>query len=141
MSEDFATRMTGMFQGVLKWTDLDVVWQNVRANPEGWYVSLIGEEPSQTPVTADALDKFVAEVDALLRREHDFNYCGIVYVDDPAAPTFVKIYDPHNTGSSCGSGGTPIPPRWVLSRIQPTQIVDHAPMPHSRKRWWQSLFD
>ena len=43
---------------------------------------------------------------------------------DPAAPTFIKIYDPHNTGSSCGSGPVPIPPRWILSRIQPTLIAD-----------------
>ena len=137
---DFATRMNGRFQGLLRWDDLDALWQRVRATPEGWYASLTGEMPAQAPMSADALDRFVSEVNALLHREHKYNYCGIVYTDDPASPSFIKIYDPHNLGSSCGSSGVRIPPRWVLSRIQPMLIEDNAPLPNSRRRWWQNLF-
>ena len=139
-SNDFACRMRGSFRGILQWSDLDALWEKVRSTPEGWYACLIGETPDQAPMSAEALGQFVSELDVLLRREHDYNYCGMVYADDPASPSFIKIYDPHNMGSSCGSGGVPIPPRWVLSRIQPTLIADNAPLPNSRRRWWQNLF-
>jgi hypothetical protein len=137
---DFAARMNGRFRGMLRWEQLDALWQRVRQAPEGWYVSLIGEEPEQAPLSADALRAFIGEVDALLRREHDYDYCGIVFADDEEDPSFIKIYDPNNLGSSCGSSGVRIPPRWVLSRIPPALIVDEAPLPNSRRRWWQNLF-
>lgn len=139
-NDDFHSRMNGSFQGMLQWSDLDALWQNVRATPAGWYVSLIGEIPAQESMSVEALEKFVSEMDVLLRREHDYNYCGIVYADDREHPAFIKIYDPHNLGSSCGSGGVRIPPRWVLSRMQPSLIVDQAPLPNSRNRWWENLF-
>ena len=140
MSSDFLDRMNGSFYGMLRWTELDALWARVRANPEGWYASLSGVEPAQQTMTAAALDTFITEVDSLLRREHEYNYCGIVFADDPEQPSFIKIHDPNNLGSSCGSSGTKIPPRWVLSRIPPALIVDEAPLPNSRRRWWQKLF-
>ncbi len=33
---------------------------------------------------------------------------GIVYVDDPVAPSLIKIYDPNNLGSTCGSSADPL---------------------------------
>ena len=141
MENDFATCMNGQFQGILRWQDLDDLWSRIRAEPEGWHVSLAGEAAPEAPLAADALKHFVEEMDALLRREHDFDYCGIVYADDPAQPGLIKIFDPHNLGSSCGSSGAKIPPRWVLSRIKPARIEDDAPLPNNRKRWWQRLFE
>lgn len=140
MSQDFLSRMDGSFRGILQWADLDALWARVRANPEGWYVSLIGVEPAQQAMTPAALDTFIAEVDSLLRREHEYNYCGIVYADDPEHPSFIQIFDPHNLGSSCGSSGVRILPRWVLCRVPPALIVDEAPLPNSRRRWWQKIF-
>lgn len=140
MSREFLERMDGSFRGMLKWTDLDALWASVRANPEGWHVSLVGIEPAPQPMSAAALDAFIAEVDSLLRREHEHDYCGIVYADDPERPSFVKIYDPHNLGSVCGSSGVRTPPRWVLSRIQPVLIADETPLPNSRRSWWKKLF-
>lgn len=140
MSQDFLNRMNGSFHGMLRWEQLDVLWVRVRANPQGWYVSLIGVEPAQQTMTDAELDIFINEVDSLLRREHEYNYCGIVFADDPEHPSFIKIHDPNNLGSSCGSSGVKIPPRWVLSRIPPALIVDEAPLPNSRRRWWQKMF-
>lgn len=140
MTQDFSTRMNGTFHGMLQWADLDALWARVRAEPEGWYISLAGIEPAQQTMTASALDTFIGEVDSLLRRDHEYHYCGIVYADDPEHPALIKIYDPHNLGSACGSGGVRIPPRWVLSRMPPTLIVDEAPLPNSRLRWWQKIF-
>jgi len=140
MNSDFTLHMNGQFQGILHWPQLDDLWARVRAEPEGWYASLAGEAPPEAPLDAEALGKFVAEVDALLRREHEYDYCGIVYADDPARPSLIKIFDPHNLGSSCGCSGAKIPPRWVLSRMKPERIEDDAPLPGSRRRWWQALF-
>jgi hypothetical protein len=140
MSNDFNNRINGQFWGILHWAQLDELWSRVRAEPDGWYASLIGEAAPESPLAAEALHHFVAEVDALLRREHEYDYCGIVYADDLAQPAFIKIYDPHNLGSSCGCSGAKIPPRWVLSRIQPARIEDDAPLPGSRRRWWERLF-
>ena len=130
--------MNGQFQGILRWQDLDDLCSRVRAEPEGWHVSLAGEAAPEAPLAADDLKHFIEEMDALLRREHEFDYCGIVYADDPAQPGLIKIFDPHNLGSSCGSSGAKIPPRWVLSRIKPARIED---VPNNRKRWWQGLFE
>lgn len=140
MSNNFASRMNGRFSGVMQWSDLDALWSRVRAEPEGWYASLTGETPPAAAMTAEALGEFITEMDSLLRREHDHNYCGVVYVDDPASPGLIKIFDPHNMGTGCRVGGAPIPPLWVLSRIQPALMVNDAPLSSSRRRWWQKLF-
>jgi hypothetical protein len=137
MSQEFLQRMKGAFRGMLHWHDLDALWVAVRTNPEGWYVSMVGEQPAQQTMPADALDRFIDEVDTLLRREHECSHCGIVYADDIEQPTFIKIYDPGNIGSSCSS--TAAPPRWILSRSQPVLVEDAAPLPGNRRRWWQKL--
>lgn len=140
LSDNFAVRMNGRFHGVMQWSDLDALWSRVRAEPEGWYASLTGETPPAAAMTADELVKFITEIDSLLHREHEHDYCGVVYVDDPASPSLIKIFDPHNMGTGCRVGGAPIPPQWVLSRCKPSLMVNDAPLSNSRRRWWQSLF-
>ena len=91
------------------------------------------------PAGADELARFIDEIDMLLRREHDHDYCGIVYADDPAAPAMVKIYDPNNLGVSCGYSDNPPLPGWVLSRLPPVDL-EATRQPAGRRRWWQRLF-
>lgn len=93
-----------------------------------------------TPLAGTELDKALTEIDLLLRRVHEEAYLGIVYADDLAHPTLVKIYDPNNLGSSCGSCGYTLPPGWVLSLRPPEPIASDIPLPGNRRRWWQSLF-
>lgn len=139
-ASDFARQLSGRFFGVIRWQDLDALWLRVTAEPEGWYASLAGETLPETPLGADALKRFLAEVDSLLRREHEQDYCGIVYANDLETPSFIKIYDPNNLGSSCGMHGGAHPPRWILSRLRPEQIANADPLPNARRRWWQALF-
>ncbi len=138
MSREFQDRLKGPFRGMLHWSDLDALWASVRAQPEGWYISMVGEVPVPQTMAVEALHNFITEVDALLRREHDCTHCGIVYADDIEQPAFIKIHDPSSIGSSCSS--TPVPPRWMLSRMPPSLVVDVAPLPGNRRRWWQKLF-
>ena len=98
-----------------------------------------GRAATRAPATSADLLRFIDEIDRLLRREHDEDYCGIVYADDPVAPTMVKIYDPNNLGVSCGYSDNPPLPGWVLSRLAPVDLAA-ARQPAGRRRWWQRLF-
>jgi hypothetical protein len=131
----------GSFVSALRWPQLDALWDVLRADAGGgWYVYAVGEQPPQAPASAERLRAFITEVDALLRREHDEDYCGIVYADDLQRPAFVKIFDPGNLGVSCGYSTRPPLPGWTLSKIRPLDLPSAMPQPGARRRWWQSLF-
>ncbi len=133
----FAQKYNGRFVSTLRWSQLDELWDSIRGLPEGWYVYFINEAVPHEPMQAEDLKVFIHEVNDLLRRDHDYDYCGIVYADSFDSPSIVKIYDPNNLGASCGSSGQKVHPRWLLSRVLPEEILDEAPTPMNRKRWWQ----
>lgn len=140
-TDPFLIQYQGYFRNLLKWEELDTLWQSLRAQPEqAWYVYAIGEPPPENPVSRDKLHHFIDEIDALLRQEHAYDYCGIVYVDNSEAPQLIKIYDPNNLGSSCGSGSLPPPlPGWILSHQQPSELNVQQVVPGNRRRWWQRI--
>jgi hypothetical protein len=138
--DPFLRAFRGSFTSALRWPQLDDLWQRVRERAgAGWYLYAVGEAPPTTPSDAARVDTFVAEIDKLLRGEHDEDYCGIVYADDPRAPTFIKIYDPHNLGVSCGYSDNPPLPGWVMSLIPPVDLPK-AQATKARRHWWQQLF-
>ncbi|MDY6992326.1 MAG: hypothetical protein SVR94_06930 [Pseudomonadota bacterium] len=136
----FHTHYRGFFTSMLRWPQLEALWATIQAQPEGWYIYFVGKTVPQAPVNTAELTQFIVEMDALLRREHDYDYCGIVYADDPKAPTMVKIFDPNHLGAVCGTSGQVVTPGWILSRIPPTSIEGHSVVAENRKRWWQHLF-
>lgn len=144
VSEDgmnrFMTAFRGSFTSALRWHQLDALWEQAKKQ-SGWYIYAIGEEPPTTTASAEELSHFIDQVDTLLRADHEEDYCGIVYADDHRKPGFIKIYDPHNLGVTCGYSDNPPLPGWVLSRIQPVNLVeaDHI-VAKNRKRWWRRLF-
>ena len=140
-SSAFAQQLNGNFKGMLRWPQLDALWLQVRAQPQGWYASQLNQPVPEHPMDAAALNRFVDEVDALLRREHQQDYCGIVFADQAERPAFIKIYDPHHLGSACSASRTPIAPLWLLSRIKPERQQDSAPQPGARRNWWARLFE
>ncbi|MGE0080844.1 MAG: hypothetical protein AB7U81_06055 [Thiohalomonadaceae bacterium] len=137
----FLAAFRGNFKNMLRWEQLEGLWATVRAQAAGqWYVYAVGEAVPTAPVDDVRLDTFLTEVDALLRREHDEDYCGIVYVDDPARPGFIKIYDPGNLGSVCGSGSQPPPlPGWILCTMPPEDLKAAYQPAGNRRRWWQRI--
>ncbi len=135
----FLEAFKGSFTSTMRWHQLDALWARVRERPGGWYVYAIGEQPPATAADAQSLMRFVDEIDGLLRSEHDEDYCGIVYADDLARPSMIKIYDPNNLGVSCGFSDNPPLPGWVLSRIVPVDL-HAARQTGSRRRWWQRLW-
>jgi hypothetical protein len=135
----FAERMRGRLWGVMRWTDLDALWKAMLAKP-GWYAYMPGEPVPTAPVPASALATTLEELGALLRREHDEDYCGIVYADDLANPTLVKVYDPNRLGSSCSHGAPgQYPPRWIFSLDPPAPLDADDSVPQGRRRWWERL--
>jgi hypothetical protein len=142
IEDSFHAAFRGNFTGVLSWEDLDAFWNVVRNNASaGWYVYAIGEPLPAAPATAGQVDTFITEVDALLRREHEEDYCGIVYTDSKTEPSMIKIFDPNNLGVQCGFSDNPPLPGWVLSRLPPVVLYDNAHRPENRKRWWRRLWD
>ena len=139
--ETFMTQFNGPLTGLLRWPQWDALTEALRERNDGlWYVYYIGEEVPTAPLAPEHFERFLREITELLRRDHDESYLGIVYVDDLAQPTLIKIYDPHNLGASCGSSGRRVLPAWTVSRAQPVDIQAEIANPGGRRRWWQSLF-
>ncbi len=137
---NFQQHYKGRFINMLRWPQLDYLWDKVKAQPNGWYIYFVGQTVPTAPVQTLELKLFIREIDKLLRKEHDYDYCGIVYTDDRETPSMVKIFDPNNLGAVCGGSGSVVLPRWLLTRIPPETIVDDGPTPANRKRWWHHLF-
>jgi hypothetical protein len=131
----FLERLKGKFYGMLQWTDLDALWGRVKTGQ--WFFYQIGEILPDHALSGDDLALRVDALDKLLRQDHDFHLCGIVYADHVEQPTLIKVYDPNNLGSMCGGSTTPTSPRWILSTSLPSIIEIDAPVPNNRKRWWQ----
>jgi len=136
----YLRQFRGGFKSTMRWHQLDELWQTLARSAEGWYVYAVGHEVPQQPLTAQEFQHFLQQIDQLLRKEHEHDYCGIVYADDLQAPSMVKIYDPNNLGVSCGFSENPPLPGWVLSRIPPVDLESQQVLPGNRRRWWARLF-
>lgn len=138
MSASFQDRLRGVFYSLLSWQQLTEFWPKIdRSAP--WFIYAVGEPVPTTPAEREALDSFILAIDALLRKDHDEDYCGIVFADDLEHPTLIKIYDPNNLGVSCGSSKNPPLPGWILSQQAPTPLQTLRVVPENRKRWWHAL--
>jgi hypothetical protein len=131
----------GSFTSALRWHHLDALWEKLRQQAgDDWYIYAVGEPPPDRCAHRDQLLRFIEEIDVLLRKEHEEDYCGIVYADNLDEPGFIKIYDPHNLGVVCGYSDNPPPPGWILSKLPPCDLSALQKPTASRKRWWQRLF-
>ena len=133
---NFEKSLSGRFQGVLRWPDLDKLWVQVKGSNLPWYIYEVGKDVPDGPILADVFEGEIDAIDKFLRDNHDQDYCGIVYADDPKAPTLIKVFGPKNLGASCGSSGSKTWPRWILSHMLPTAVgvqLDNKGKP----AWWK----
>lgn len=141
LNSDFYKQYRGSFSGILKWPDLDELWNVLRKKAvSGWFVYAIGQSVPDTPLTDEQLSLFINEINKLLRKEHQEEYCGVVYVDDHKNPSFIKIYNPNKLGVSCGFSDNPPLPGWIISIIKPELLDENTFMSKSRQRWWHRIF-
>lgn len=139
-AESFRTAFKGRFENVLRWQQLDALWDALDQDADGsWHIYAVGELPPVAPASAVQMRQFLKEIATLLRREHAEDYCGIVFTDSMETPAFVKIFDPHNLGVSCGYSNNPPLPGWILSKLVPVDLEANTPLPGNRRRWWQRL--
>ena len=134
-AEAFHARLRGTFSGILQWQQLDELWGKIKSGQ--WYFYQVGEALPAKPLGGEELAVRIEALNTLLHNDHDYHYCGIVYVDDVETPTLIKVYDPNNMGSSCSRSATPTPPCWILSTCQPVLIESHAPVPNNLKHRWR----
>ncbi|MFN4263936.1 MAG: hypothetical protein ACK4IT_10095 [Thioalkalivibrionaceae bacterium] len=136
----FMDSYDGRLRGALQWADFDRLWQRLAERADdGWYVYAVGEPVPVAPVARADWLRALDAVAALLRKDHDESYCGIVFADSLDAPTFVKVFDPNNLGASCGSSGVRVLPGWVFSRVPPVHLQPPVALTASRRRWWRAL--
>lgn len=135
---DFEGTLNGLLYSLLSWQQLSDFWPRIDIS-KGWYLYAIGEPLPSAPVDSTHVAAFIKKIDELLRRDHDEEYCGIVYADDLIHPNLIKIYDPHHLGSSCGSSKNPPLPGWVMSTMPPSELQPKGIVPANRKRWWQTF--
>ena len=143
MSEqsEFETKYKGNFQGVMRWPQLDELWQVLKTNKEdSWYVYAVGEAPPSEESNATKLHDFLDQLTTLLKNDHGEDYCGVVYADNLKNPSMIKVFDPNNLGVSCGSSGLQIFPGWIISKTKPDDLHVMMPPPNGRRRWWNKIF-
>ncbi len=130
----------GSFLGLRKWEDLELFWQTLKNLADNnWFVYTIGKSVPESPASSEQLTSFISEINTLLRREHEEDYCGIVYVDDIHNPEMVKIYDPKNLGVVCGYSDNPPLPGWIISRIQPVELTSKTFLHQQKQPLWQKF--
>lgn len=111
----------GTFAGVPSWQGFDRFWATFEAADGEWYVF----DPTGNAPAAPAPDVAAALAEARACVEQVRNmrsYCGTVFADDLAAPSFVKVFDPWKMGGVCGGSGERILPAWIFSRIAPDPL-------------------
>jgi hypothetical protein len=141
IKEAYISAFRGSFTSTMRWPDLDAFWAVLKNHADdNWYIYAVGEVPPETTSNKEHLLNFIDQIDELLHKEHDEDYCGIVYVDNKETPEFIKIFDPNNLGVSCGFSENPPLPGWILSRIQPVELEEALNPPKNRQRWWQQIF-
>lgn len=136
----FLQAFHGTFSGALRWRQLDEVWGRVLDRRDaGWYLYTLAEAPPDAPADAVEVARFVADLDRLLRLEHREDFCGIVYADDLARPSLVKVYHPKRLGAACGIRVEPVRPAWVLSLLPPCDLAKPSAAAAQSRRWWGRL--
>lgn len=136
--KSFEDRLDGRFEGILRWEDLTRFWDRLIAQNKPWYIYEVGlAVPTQLQSPED-VKKTVKSIDTFLHKEHDHDYCGIVYADDVQNPTLVKVLNPNNLGASCGTGGVKIWPKYILSLEPPTEVGEKLDE-NGKPAWWKTL--
>lgn len=142
LQQNYLDAFRGRFTSLMRWHHLDDFWENLKQQvDDGWYIYHVGDVPPESPVDRNKLLAFISEIDILLHQEHEEDYCGIVYTDDKENPSYIKIFDPHNLGVSCGYSEKPPLPGWILSRIPPIELEEALYPTANRRRWWQRVFE
>lgn len=138
MTQGYLDIYNGRMSGVLRWPQLESLWQGLKAE-QGWYLYEVGADLPKHKITRIDLECAITEMDRFLRDEHPEKYCGVVYTDNLQDPSMIKVYHPKKMGASCGSSGSTVLPRWTLSRQPPVDLVEWALKRDRKPVWWKHM--
>ncbi len=137
---DFLQQYQGQFRGVLRWHQLDALWEVLRNSADhSWYVYNTSEKPPQQTVDQGSMSGFIDQTDQLLRRLHNADYCGLAYTDNFDNPAMIKVFHPKRMGTACGSSGRTILPMWIISRSAPVDLLDWIVSRDKKPSWWKQM--
>ena len=136
----FLQAFRGRLKSTLRWHEFDTTLESINQQPEDWYIYQLGTAPPEDTEEAKITQDFTQRINALIRKEHQEDYCGVIYTDSFTEPSFLKIYDPNNLGVSCGFSDNPPLPGWIMSKIKPIDIPEAMNPAKNRKRWWHKIF-
>ena len=114
--------------GLLIWDDIDALWPQLTAQPTGWHVYDLKTTPPEAPLPEAEFTGFLPQAQALVNARRDRSHSGAIYIDNRDTPSFIKIFDPTNMGTSCGGDHDMIFPRFILSKLKP----DPRPAPEKK---------
>ncbi|OAD22704.1 hypothetical protein THIOM_001482, partial [Candidatus Thiomargarita nelsonii] len=60
---NFQEHYKGRFINMLRWPQLDQLWDKVKAQPNDWYIYFVGETVPTAPIDATELNQFIEEID------------------------------------------------------------------------------
>ena len=141
IESNFNELFNGKFYGVLRWQQLNHIWDVVKSDEaESRYIYEINESTPETATKNNDLTLKIEQIDLHLRKEHDEDYCGIVYADNLENPEFIKVFDPENLGTSCSIAKTPPLPKWIISKVKPQVLTLKKEDTNKPKRWIGKLF-
>lgn len=137
-SNDFLTTFNGKFYGVLRWKQLDDLWQVVKHDDEnGWYIYAVGEPLPIHKKTGKSVNTYVDALNKLLRREHDEDYCGVVYTDSFETPRLIIVFDPNNLSVFCCIVTPALLSSWIISKM--CQKNYSIKIQGVGNRWWETI--
>jgi len=139
--QNYVAAYRGNSTSLLRWHHLDEFWETLKQQSDDWFIYAVGEKPPENTPSKEHMIKHIEEIDVLLHKEHEEDYCGIVYTNNKETPPCIKIIDPNNLGVSCGFSENPPLPGWILSKIPPVELEAALKPPNNRRHWWNKIFD
>jgi len=125
---DFWQLFSKRASGILQWSDMDAFWAQLKHAGGHWYVFDPSQDAPETPLSGNELQVALDTAQTLVNQRRELPMSGAVYVDNRETPTFFKVFDPANMGSSCSCSTEPVMPRYIFSRIKPDSLP-FAPPP------------
>jgi len=123
-SSEFMAHYHGCFTNMLRWPQVEQLCQLLKSQKnKHWFLYSTNQAAPSQVASHDELISYINNVDQQIKQLHKYDYCGIVYADEPESPEFIKIYHPKNLGTSCGSSGNSPIPGWILSTIAPVDLI------------------
>ncbi len=105
-----------------------VISGEVKQTGGQWYVFDPSQDAPEMPLSGNELQVALDAAQTLVNQRRELPMSGAVYVDNRETPTFFKVFDPANMGSSCSCSTEPVMPRYIFSQIKPDSLP-FAPPP------------